>query len=145
LAAGDFNGDGLADLAVHSNEQLDGQFGAGAVTVLYGGARPTPTPTRTRTSTRTPTSAGPTATHTATATPTRTPTPTDGAIVVGDADCSGAVDSIDAALVLQLTAGLITGLPCEDEADVNGDGAVNALDAALILQYAAGFIDSLPP
>jgi hypothetical protein len=63
----------------------------------------------------------------------------------GDVNCDGAVNSIDAALLLQLDAGLIASLPCPDAADVNGDSSINAVDAALILQYDAGLIDILPP
>jgi hypothetical protein len=36
LAAGDFNGNGTADLAVGSHDVVDGIFGAGAVNVIYG-------------------------------------------------------------------------------------------------------------
>jgi hypothetical protein len=68
------------------------------------------------------------------------PTP---AALVGDVNCSGAVDSIDAALVLQLSAGLISSLACQDAGDVNESGAIDAIDAALILQFVAGLIDSL--
>lgn len=64
---------------------------------------------------------------------------------LGDVDCDGVVNSIDAALVLQLVAGLIGSLPCPDAADVNEDGLINSIDAALILQYVAGLIPSLPP
>lgn len=75
---------------------------------------------------------------TATALPTPRP---------GDADCSGQVTSVDAALVLQFDAGLLDILvfTCLLVADVNEDGTVNALDATLILQFAAGLIDNLPP
>ena len=59
----------------------------------------------------------------------------------GDADCSGSVTSVDAALVLQFDAGLIDTSPCMGGADVNRDGATNAIDATLILQFAAGLID----
>lgn len=65
-------------------------------------------------------------------------------LVVGDANCDGTVNSIDAALTLQFDAGLVSSLACEENADVNEDGAVNSLDAALILQFDAGLIDSLP-
>lgn len=61
-------------------------------------------------------------------------------ITTGDVNCSGETNSIDAALVLQKTAGLIDRLACEEEGDVNGDDILNAVDAALILKYAAGFI-----
>ena len=62
---------------------------------------------------------------------------------IGDADCSGSVDSIDAALALQFNAGLVNSLPCSEFADVNGDGSVDALDASLILQFVAGLLDDL--
>lgn len=65
--------------------------------------------------------------------------------LTGDATCDGRVNSIDAALVLQFGAGLIESLPCQANADTNGDTFVNSIDAALILQYDAGLIDSLPP
>jgi hypothetical protein len=56
----------------------------------------------------------------------------------GDVNCNEMVSSIDAALILQLGAGLIGSLDCEENADVNGDGRVNAVDAALVLQHVAG-------
>ena len=62
----------------------------------------------------------------------------------GDVKCSGETDSIDAALVLQLEAGLIEGLACGDQADVNQDGVTNSVDAVIILQFIAGLIDHLP-
>jgi glucose/arabinose dehydrogenase len=72
-------------------------------------------------------------------TPTNTPTiPPAG--LPGDANCSGDVSSIDAALVLQVVAALIDHLDCVGEADVNGDGRIDAVDAALILQITAGLI-----
>jgi len=74
--------------------------------------------------------------------PDATPTPQGNA---GDANCSGGIDSIDAALVLQLVAGLVGSLPCEENADANEDGAVNSIDATLILQHIAGLLPTLPP
>lgn len=65
--------------------------------------------------------------------------------VYGDASCDGTVNSIDAAVLLQLSAGLLTSLNCPANANVNGDGAVNSLDAALILQFVAGLLPSLGP
>ena len=101
----------------------------------------TATPTVTPTSTASPT---PTATATATSTPTATPTPTP-VCALGDVSGDGSVNSIDAAFILQLGAGLIDSLPCEGGADTNGDSVVNAIDSVLILQFVAGFISSLPP
>ncbi len=72
---------------------------------------------------------------------TPTPDPNDR---VGDVDCSGGVNAIDAALLLQLGAGLVSGLSCPANADVNRSGAVDAVDAALVLQFVAGLIGSLP-
>jgi len=76
---------------------------------------------------------------TVTGTPCATPTPP---VAVGDTDCDGEVTAIDAALILQLSAGIVDNLECEDAVDVNGDGASNAVDAALVLQFVAGIIDS---
>lgn len=64
--------------------------------------------------------------------------------VGGNALCDGRKDSLDAILVLQYTANLISGKPCSHVADVNSDGVVDALDATLILQYNAGLIPYLP-
>lgn len=72
------------------------------------------------------------------------PSPTP-AGVIGDVDCNGSIDSIDAALVLQLTAGLVGSLSCEENADANEDGRVDSIDAALILQLTAGLLPFLPP
>ena len=61
----------------------------------------------------------------------------------GDANCDGTADDIDAALILQFTAGLLGSLDCQDAADVNGDLEVTSVDAALILQFVAGLVGSL--
>jgi Tol biopolymer transport system component len=66
-------------------------------------------------------------------------------LFAGDANCVGAIDAIDAALILQWNAGLLTHLACALDADVNQDGDVNAIDAALVLQFAAGLLNALPP
>ena len=62
----------------------------------------------------------------------------------GDVDCSGETESIDAALILQLDAGLLASLACDSHGDVNRDGVTNSVDATLVLQFVAGFIDRLP-
>jgi hypothetical protein len=74
-----------------------------------------------------------------------TPTPTAVPIRAGDLNCDRNISSIDAALALQLIAGFVQHLACEDGGDVNGDGRINSIDVALILQYIAGLLDSLPP
>ena len=61
---------------------------------------------------------------------------------VGDANCDGSVNSIDALLVLQLHAGLIEEV-CGD-VDVNEDGIVNSVDALLIIQFRVDILP-LPP
>ncbi len=61
----------------------------------------------------------------------------------GDANCDGQITPVDAALILQLDAGLIQQLPCPQNADVNGNGRTDAVDASLVLQYVAGLIDHL--
>jgi hypothetical protein len=64
---------------------------------------------------------------------------------VGDVNCNDGVNAIDATLVLQLVAGLLDQLSCQENADTNADGMTNAVDATLILQLVAGLLDSLPP
>lgn len=63
--------------------------------------------------------------------------------LAGDANCDGFVNSIDAALILQNTAGLLANIPCADGADANSNGTIDAIDAALVLQVSAGLIDEL--
>jgi hypothetical protein len=75
-------------------------------------------------------------------TPTSTPPPPE--CISGDANASGAVNSIDAAVALQRVAGLLDAVPCPPGADVNGDGLVTSIDAALILQFVAGLLAMLP-
>jgi hypothetical protein len=58
----------------------------------------------------------------------------------GDVNDDGAVNSIDAQLILQLKANLIGSLPNEPSGDVNNDGQLTSVDAALILQFTAGLI-----
>ena len=65
-------------------------------------------------------------------------------IAGGDADCNGAVNSVDALRILQFAAGLRSPLSCYEAADVNSDGSISAVDAAVILQYEAGLLNSLP-
>ena len=60
--------------------------------------------------------------------------------MLGDANCNGEVNAIDAAIVLQITAGLLGAPSCEANADVNRNGSIDSIDAALILQFIARLI-----
>ena len=60
--------------------------------------------------------------------------------LLGDLNCSGETDSIDALLVLHTEAGYISFLLCQC-ADVNNDLRVDSVDASLILQHDARLID----
>lgn len=63
----------------------------------------------------------------------------------GDINGDGAVNSLDAALILKFDAGLAS-ISAEQYSvgDVNTDGNLNSLDAAAVLRYDAGLISSLP-
>ena len=67
--------------------------------------------------------------------------PEPGADLVGDADASGAVDYVDAMLVLQYHTGVVgddaLNLSC---CDVDASGEVDYVDAMMILQYHTGVI-----
>jgi hypothetical protein len=85
---------------------------------------------------------------TATPTPSDTPTPTNTPVPTtpppskpcGDVNDNGSVDAVDAQLVLQYSAALVTTLVNLPSGDVNNSGGVNPVDAALILQVEAGLI-----
>lgn len=67
------------------------------------------------------------------------------AILYGDANNDGLIDSDDAMMVLQYYAGIINQNQINlMNADVNGDGVVDSDDAMLILQYYAGLITRFP-
>lgn len=66
------------------------------------------------------------------------------AVASGDVNCDG-VNSIDAALVLQVDAGLFDELPFPQHSDVSRDGRMDSVDAALILQFVAGLLDTFSP
>lgn len=58
---------------------------------------------------------------------------------LGDVNCDGKINAIDARYVLQASSGARTFTDAECRlADVNGDGKVNAIDARRILQIASG-------
>ena len=60
--------------------------------------------------------------------------------LLGDADCSEAVTSIDAAFILQFVARLLESLACQTAGDTNEDGVIDSIDAVLILQNVAGLL-----
>lgn len=57
---------------------------------------------------------------------------------LGDVDCDGAVDSVDALFVLRAVAGIPPPAECIDAGDVNCDGDTDSVDALGILRYVAG-------
>ena len=64
---------------------------------------------------------------------------------LGDADGNGVVNTIDAMLVMQYFAKLITADKLTVPAcDVDGNGVVNTIDAMLIMQYFAKLINKFP-
>jgi hypothetical protein len=116
------------DYLLTTSVTMSGNRSITATFIVVGGPTPTPAP--------------PTPTPTRTPVPTLPPgTPTG---VLGDVDCNDAVNSIDAALTLQLVAGLVASLPCPENADADGSGSISSIDSALMLQFGAGLLVSLP-
>lgn len=54
-------------------------------------------------------------------------------VLTGDADKSGEVTPLDAAMILRCSVGLLQEVPGHDEADMNEDGAITASDGAAVL------------
>jgi len=65
--------------------------------------------------------------------------------LLGNVNCDGRIDSVDALWVLWWNARMVDDLICPQNANVNGDGAIDADDAQLILQYSAGWLGSAFP
>ncbi|MEX2159287.1 MAG: hypothetical protein WEB04_07795 [Dehalococcoidia bacterium] len=63
-------------------------------------------------------------------------------VIPGNVNCNARTDAIDASLILQLDAHLVSSLPCQTAGDINSDGAANAIDGSFILQTVAGLIPS---
>ena len=131
---------GPGELTATATDKLKNtsEFSANLITLGTSGcATDTPLPTDTPVPTNTPA-------ETDTPAPTNTPVPTntpEPPKVCGDVNEDGVANSVDASLVLQLKAGLISSLPNESSGDVNGDGSLTSVDAALLLQFTAGLID----
>jgi hypothetical protein len=53
--------------------------------------------------------------------------------------------SIDALLIQQYAAGLLSDLPCRYLGDVNVDGSIDSVDSLLLLQFIAHLIEHFPP
>jgi hypothetical protein len=110
-------------------------------TPVPGTATSTPVPPTLTPVPPTNTALPPTLTRTPTRTATRTATPVTKEC--GDVNDDGAVNPVDAALILQLEADLLDSLINPASADVNDDGRINSVDAALILQLEADLISQL--
>lgn len=83
-----------------------------------------------------------TTTTTTTTTTTSTSSSTPKKVLLGDVDCNGAVDLIDAVALCKASSGIDVGLTAEGKinADINSDGSVNSNDLTLMLKYLAGII-----
>ena len=61
----------------------------------------------------------------------------DEAVLLGDVNRDGVVDSKDASIILAIASGSVENDPV---GDVNNDGVTDSKDASLVLQYTAGII-----
>ncbi|MCI0855487.1 MAG: hypothetical protein J4N98_02265, partial [Chloroflexi bacterium] len=129
------------DLTATATDKLKNtsEFSENLVTLGTGSCEPDPTDTPVPEDTQVPTDTPVPPTDTPVPPdPTDTPVPPK---VCGDVNMDGVANSVDASLVLQFKAGLISSLPNESSGDVNGDGALTSVDAALLLQFTAALID----
>lgn len=65
--------------------------------------------------------------------------PALGAAYKGDVNNDGVVNSTDALIILQYSAGIVGDINI-NRADINGDGEVNSADALQVLQTSVGLI-----
>jgi hypothetical protein len=63
----------------------------------------------------------------------------------GDVNCDSETNSIDVALIMQRSAGLLATIACGFHGDVSHDLHVDSIDATIILQWIAGLLRILPP
>jgi len=73
------------------------------------------------------------------------PASANGQSFLGDVNCDGTANSIDALSILWFDARLISTLACIGDGDVNADGFVNAEDASLLIQFCPCPLKRLPP
>lgn len=109
------------DLTGNSNPATIYVDGAKSVTAQYVHGDPTPT-------------------HA----PTPIPTPVTCDCVLGDVNCSGGVDIIDALLAAQFYVGLNPAGFTECAGDADCNGSIDIIDALLIAQYYVGLIMEFP-
>ena len=64
------------------------------------------------------------------------------AVIPGDANGDGTVDSTDALIVLRMALGILP-VSNADAADINGDGSVDSVDALMILRAALGITQKI--
>jgi hypothetical protein len=64
-------------------------------------------------------------------------------MLLGDVNCSGEVDSIDAFFIVRYTANIYPILPCPWNGDVDDNGVIDTVDALLVLQFEAELITAL--
>jgi uncharacterized protein YkwD len=149
---GDLNWTWVIDLAKFPGDPMTGPGNScpnepGPVPSPTTPATPSPSPAPTLTPTPAPTptpTPAPTPTPEPTPEPTPSPEPTPGPTTPGDADCDGAITSVDALNVLRDAAGL-GAAGCIPAGNVDCDGDRDSVDALHILRYVASLPLSLPP
>ena len=79
-----------------------------------------------------------------TTTTTTTSSTESGRVMLGDVDCNGVVELIDAVTLCKASSGIEVGLTVagRKNADIDGDGTVGNTDLKLMLQYLAGIISN---
>ena len=63
---------------------------------------------------------------------------------LGDVNCDGTSNNLDAMMIFQYSLGNLESLPCEENSDVHLNAILNNVDAMILFQWALGNVVLIP-